>query len=145
MKPAAAVATTLAGRLRDAGINPTAQRLRIATALFEQGGHPSAAEILARVNAGGRRACRATVYNTLDLLVRRGLAREIAVGFGKTFYEPNTVPHHHFYNADTGELQDIPPGGLTFAALPPLPEDTREEGVSVVIRVRRARGRLRSV
>ncbi len=139
MRPAAAVAITLAGRLREVGINPTAQRLRIAKALFEQGGHPSAAEILARVNTGGRQACRATVYNTLDLFVDRGLVREIAVGFGKSFYESNTVPHHHFYNVDTGELRDIPPDALAFETLPPLPENTQAEGVSVVIRVRDAR------
>ena len=46
---------------------------------------------------------QATVYNTLNLFSRHGIAREVAVDPSRLVYDSTTEPHHHFYNIDTGE------------------------------------------
>ncbi|MGF1528648.1 MAG: Fur family transcriptional regulator [Candidatus Competibacterales bacterium] len=129
-------AADVAQRLRDAGIAPTRQRMRIATALLETPTHLSAQELYAKVNRNQRTVCRATVYNTLNLFVSRGLVREIPVDANQTFYDSNVEIHHHIFNVDTGELVDIEPDSVIFKSLPPLPADTQQDDISLIIRVR---------
>jgi Fur family iron response transcriptional regulator len=122
--------------LRRHGINPTHQRIEIAYALFERGAHLSADEILGLVNARHAETSKATVYNTLKLFLERGLVRELIVDPNRVFYDPNTAPHHHFYDVVTGALTDIPAEGVRVEGLPPLPPGTVAEGVDVIVRTR---------
>jgi Fur family iron response transcriptional regulator len=55
------------------------------------------------------------------------------------FYDSNTSTHHHFYNADTGDLMDIDPATIKIEDLPSLPAGTVAEGVDVIIRIREAK------
>ncbi len=128
----------VAARLRDAGVTPTHQRVEIALVLFERQTHLSAEQILAAVNANCAETSKATVYNTLHLFRERGLIRELIVDPSKVFYDPNTAPHHHFYDVVTGQLTDIPADAVQIANLPPLPPGVVAEGVDVVIRTRPA-------
>jgi len=124
--------------LRQHGISPTQQRVEIASILFAQPQHLSAEQVLTLVNDGDQtRVSKATVYNTLGLFARKGLIREVIVDPTKVFYDPTTVPHHHFYNVDTGTLMDIPADAVGLGALPALPAGTVAEGVDVIIRLRR--------
>jgi Fur family iron response transcriptional regulator len=122
--------------LRAHGINPTHQRIEIAYALFSRGEHLSADQLLAIVNDRHSETSKATVYNTLNLFLEKKLVREVIVDPNKVFYDPNTAPHHHFYNVDTGELTDIDAGPITLSGLPPLPEGMVTEGVDIIVRVR---------
>ena len=126
----------LAAVLRQHGINPTHQRIEIAYALFSRGEHLSADRVLAIVNDRHSATSKATVYNTLNLFVKKKLIREVIVDPNKVFYDPNTVPHHHFYNVDTGELTDIDGAGIEVHGLPVLPEGMETEGVDIIVRVR---------
>lgn len=123
--------------LRQHGISPTQQRVEIACILFAQPQHLSADQVLTLVNGDQARVSKATVYNTLGLFARKGLIREVIVDPTKVFYDPTTVPHHHFYNVDTGTLMDIPADAVGLGALPALPPGTVAEGVDVIIRLRR--------
>ena len=123
-------------RLARYGILPTQQRLQIADVLFSGHRHLSADQVLAEANGRGYSVSKATVYNTLGLFARKGLIREVIVDPSRVFYDPNTGPHHHFYNLDTGELIDLDPERLPIQNLPPLPPGTVAEGVDVIIRVR---------
>ena len=125
-----------AERLRRHGINPTSQRTLITRVLFERCTHLSADELYRIVNENDRRVSKATVYNTLGLLVGRGIIREVIADPNKVFYDPNTEPHHHLYNVDTGELTDIDAAAIEISGLPRLPEGTVAEGVDVIVRVR---------
>lgn len=125
-------------RLRAAGVTPTRQRVEIAFVLFEKQTHLSAEQILATVNARCAETSKATVYNTLHLLSERKLVRELIVDPSKVFYDPNTAPHHHFYDVVTGQLTDIPADAVQIANLPPLPPGVVAEGVDVIIRTRPA-------
>jgi|SRR5579871_2234701 len=126
----------VAGLLRERGVTPTHQRIEIAHVLFEQRRHLSADQILALVNAGHAQTSKATVYNTLRLFLTRGIVRELVVDPAKVFYDPNTTPHHHFYNVATGELTDFPSDNVTVAGLPPLPDGTVADGVDIIVRTR---------
>jgi Fe2+ or Zn2+ uptake regulation protein len=51
---------------------------------------------------------RATVYNTLNLLVEKKLLRQSVMDDGRSVYDPNLEPHHHFIDDETGRIYDIP-------------------------------------
>ena len=139
MQPQETTREALVETLRRRDINPTHQRIEIAHALFSQGAHLSADQIMARVNGRRPATSKATVYNTLKLFVARGLIREVIVDPNKVFYDPNTEPHHHLYNVDTGELIDVAAADITVSRLPPLPAGLVHEGVDVIVRVRAGR------
>lgn len=126
----------IAGILRQHGINPTRQRLEIAFALFSRQAHLSADQVMAVVNGRYAEVSKATVYNTLNLFVERKLIREVIVDPNKVFYDPNTTPHHHFYDVVTGCLTDIDVSAISLVGLPPLPEGMVSEGVDVIVRIR---------
>jgi Fur family iron response transcriptional regulator len=126
----------LADLLRCHDINPTHQRIEIAHALFSRGEHLSADQVLAIVNERHSETSKATVYNTLNLFLTKKLVREVIVDPSKVFYDPNTEPHHHFYNVDTGELADIDASRIEVSGLPQLPEGMVTEGVDIIVRVR---------
>ena len=128
----------MADLLRAHGINPTHQRIEIAHALFSRGEHLSADQILAIVNDRHSETSKATVYNTLNLFLEKKLIREVIVDPSKVFYDPNTMPHHHFYNVDTGELTDIDAGEIAISGLPQLPQGMVTEGIDIIVRVRSA-------
>jgi len=122
--------------LRDHHITPTRQRIEIAHALYSRGEHLPADRILAIVNDRACEASKATVYNTLNLFVSKKLVREVLVDPDRVFYDPNTSPHHHLYNLDTGELTDIDEADLHVSGLPELPHGMSVEGVDVIVRIR---------
>lgn len=123
--------------LREHGLAPTAQRLRIGGMVLDQPQHFSAEALYERVKAGDNPVSRATVYNTLGLFLRKGLLRQVLVEPGKVFYDSNLAPHHHLYDVESGELVDIDAGDIEIGALPEMPRDLEIEGVDVVVRVRR--------
>ena len=122
--------------LRRHGINPTHQRIEIAHALFARNEHLSADQVLALVNEEHPETSRATVYNTLNLFVQKGLIREVIVDPSKVFYDPNTQPHYHLYDVRTGRLTDIDADSVRVSGLPELPPGVVTEGVEIILRVR---------
>ena len=126
------------GRLRAAGIAPTHQRIVFAQVLFDCHEHLSAEQLLVRVNARFAQSSKATIYNTLKLLVEHGMVRELFVERDKVVYDPNMTPHHHFYDVDSGKLTDIPAEGVEIRGLPPLPQGVLSAGVDVIVRIRSA-------
>ena len=122
MMPNPVTRESLAELLREHEINPTHQRIEIAHALFSRGEHLSADQIMAIVNDRHLETSKATVYNTLNLFLGKGLIREVIVDPNKVFYDPNTQPHHHLYNVDTGELIDVDADAMSVSGLPRLPD-----------------------
>jgi Fur family iron response transcriptional regulator len=129
--------SSIAARLRDCGITPTAQRVRVGQVLFACDQHLSADEVLRRLRAEGARVSKATVYNTLNLFAAKGMLRELNFDATRSSFDSNTSPHFHFHVENTGELIDVSPGDIEFARLPALPPGTESLGVEVVIRLRR--------
>ena len=81
--------------LREHNLPVTAQRLAIAAVVLESAKHLSAEEVARELRARGVGAGTATVYRTLELLVRSGLVMERDFGEGFRRFEPaREVPHH---------------------------------------------------
>lgn len=98
----------IAERLRRSGIQPSAQRVAVAEYVLATSAHPSAEQVLAEVRARAPAVSRATVYNTLNLLVRKGLLRQLQLVDGRIGFDPNLEPHHHFVDEATGQVLDVP-------------------------------------
>lgn len=128
----------LAEKLRVHGITPTHQRIEIAHALFSRCEHLSADQVMTIVNERHSETSKATVYNTLNLFLEKGLIREVIVDPSKVFYDPNTDPHYHMYDLESGRLTDIDAADVRVTGLPELPAGVVTEGMDIIIRVRPA-------
>lgn len=122
--------------LREHRITPTHQRIEIAHTLFSRCEHLSADQIMASVNLRHSETSKATVYNTLKLFLEKGLIREVIVDPSRVFYDPNTTPHHHFFNVATGELTDIHENAMQLSGLPPMPPGMMADSVDIIVRIR---------
>ena len=94
--------------LRQCDIQPTPQRMAVVEYVLSSKTHPTADDVL----NSARRKCptvsRATVYNTLNLLVEKGLIGMQTIREGAVVFDPNVNKHHHFIDEDTGNIYDIP-------------------------------------
>jgi Fur family transcriptional regulator, iron response regulator len=132
------MASALADTLREHGIQPSAQRLAVAEYVLRTQDHPSADEVLARVRGRVPMISRATVYNTLNLFVEKGLLRTFVLAEGRLVFDPHVAPHHHFVDDVTGAIHDVPWEALDVKRVEKLPGlDVRE--YQVVLRGRRTR------
>lgn len=127
-----------AALLRRAGLRPTRQRAALARLVAEGGDrHLTAERLHAEARGAGVRVSVATVYNTLHRFVRAGLLRELTAARGRTYFDTNAAHHHHFYDAETGELTDIPADAVALAAPPAPPAGREVERVDVVVRLKK--------
>ena len=94
--------------LRDRGIQPSAQRVAVAQYALTTEDHPSADQVWARVRKSFPMISRATVYNTLNLFVAKGLLQPLVLAEGKVVFDPKVDRHHHFIDEDTGSIHDVP-------------------------------------
>jgi Fur family transcriptional regulator, iron response regulator len=125
-------------RLRAAGLRPTRQRLALARLLFDGGDrHVTAEQLHGEALARAIAVSLATVYNTLHQFTAAGLLREVVVEPGRSYFDTNTLDHHHFFCESTGRLQDIPGEMVMLGQLPQPPSGTAIRRVDVVIRVHR--------
>jgi len=124
--------------LRNCGITPTQQRVRIGEVLFSKAQHVSAEQVLAMVNKDQEEVSKATVYNTLGLFAKNGLLNEVIIKPSKVFYDTNLEKHHHLYHIDSGTLEDISASQVKIEQLPELPSGTELEDVDVIIRLRKS-------
>src|SRR5689334_4826846 len=95
-------------RLRSRGVRPSAHRLAVAEYVLTTAEHPSADQVLERVRRRFPLLSRATVYNTLNLFVEKGLLRELVLSEGRVVFDPKLDRHHHFIDDETGQIEDVP-------------------------------------
>jgi Fur family ferric uptake transcriptional regulator len=95
--------------LREHNLPVTAQRLAIAEVVFASDRHVSAEDIAADLGARGARVGTATVYRTLEVLVRSGLVVERDFGEGFRRYEParDTPNHEHLLCTVCGRVTEF--------------------------------------
>lgn len=123
-------------RLQAAGILPTLQRLAVARVLLPQPVHLTAEQVLEAAREHLPGLSRATVCVVLQLFVRHKLLRELPVVGAATVYDSNTLPHHHFYDVDTGAVLDLPSERLQVLGLPEALAGMELAGIDVIVRVR---------
>ena len=90
------------------GIHPSSQRVAVAEYVLHTDQHPTADEVHRAVKKRCPDISRATIYNTLNILVEKGLLHQLTLDDGKTVFDPKTDKHHHFIDEETGVIHDIP-------------------------------------
>ena len=82
-------------RISEEGLNATRQRVEILNIFLNSTGHKSLAQIYAQVVKTDPKIGYTTVYRTLKLLTRLGLATQRKFGDKETRYEPASEGNHH--------------------------------------------------
>lgn len=126
--------------LRTCGIQPTPQRIAVVAFVLKSTAHPSAEQVLENVKRECPTISRATVYNTLNLLVEKGLLRTQVLKEGTVVFDPNVLTHHHFIDEESGKIYDIPWNALKVVGREQL-QDFDIHEYQVVMRGRRKRSR----
>lgn len=96
--------------LREQGLPVTQQRESVAEVVFGSDEHLSVDEIERRLRERGERLGKATVYRTLDLLVRSKLVEEHDFGEGFKRYEhrlSRQPVHEHLICSECGQVTEF--------------------------------------
>ncbi len=86
----------LTGMIKERGIRPSYQRVRILVYLHQQKDHPTADEIYNALKGEISTLSKATVYNTLHVFVEAGMARTIHIDGDEVRYDAILSSHGHF-------------------------------------------------
>ncbi len=86
---------TLRSVLQAEGLRYTTQREAVYLELCSNNDHRDAEDIYFTLKQRGIAVSRATVYRTIEVLVRHKLARALNIGDGKIRYEHKLDPNHH--------------------------------------------------
>ena len=92
--------------LKAEGMKFTEQRFTILEFLYKNNGHFECEEIIEKLKNKKLKVSRATVYRTLDILVKYDFARKLVLDDGIARYENklDTKHHDHMICVDTGKI-----------------------------------------
>lgn len=137
-KPSALSKDEVTSKLKQAGLRPTVQRVALGCLIWKgEHRHLTAEDLFNDSRVHDIKVSLATIYNTLHQFTNAGLLKEIVVEGGRSYFDTNIDPHHHFMYEDSGELEDIPGQYMGISGVPTPPEGTVVTGVEVVVKIRR--------
>ena len=121
-------------KLRNSGLRPTKQRLKICEALFntDKTFHFTINDLTKIIS---EKISLATVYNTVHAFKKKGYLKEISINSDKSYFDTNTSTHHHFYDEDTNELIDCEKNDLDSINVRNNPTGKKINTVEVLIKV----------
>ena len=125
-------------KLRNSGLRPTKQRIKICEALFnsEKTFHFTVNELSKIMQKNfNEKISLATVYNTVHAFKKKGYLKEISLGNDKSYFDTNISSHHHFFDAKTNELIDINSNEIELKNVPNPPKGKSIKDIDVVINV----------
>ena len=95
--------------LNEEKLNVTQQRLEIANLFLSMPGHHTLEEIYLAVRKRKHTVGQTTVYRTIKLLCKAGLAREVMLDDGSSRYEAavNRAHHDHILCSECGNLVEF--------------------------------------
>ena len=102
----ASAKNTLTQYLKEKNLRPTRERFLLLEEILRTSGHFDADALFATLNSRGLKASRATVYNTLDLLVECGLISRYRFGENHSRYEKafGRPRHDHLICLECGDI-----------------------------------------
>ncbi len=125
-------------RLVQGGIKPTAQRIAICRYVLSRPIHPTVEEVKEWIDDNFPRMSLATVYNTLNSMVKGKILKALKFSHtDKVMFDNNTDVHYHFLDENTGEIHDISPDELSIDLK--LPKKFEVDEVELLVR-----GRIKS-
>jgi Fur family iron response transcriptional regulator len=101
---------TFITKLRDSGLRPTKQRIKICQLLFksEKTFHFTINDLAVLIKKNlNQKVSLATIYNTVHAFKKKGYLKEISINSEKTYFDTNTSNHHHFIDVSTNEIVDL--------------------------------------
>ena len=125
-------------KLRESGLRPTKQRLKICEVLFstEKTFHFTINDLTKIIGEKlSEKISLATVYNTVHAFKKKGYLKEISVTAEKSYFDTNTSSHHHFFDVRENELIDIHSSQIELKNIPNPPKGKSIKDVDVVINV----------
>ena len=96
-------------KLRNSGLRPTKQRLKICEVLFNRDKtfHFTINDLAKNISENfNEKISLATIYNTVHAFKDKGYLKEITISSDKCYFDTNITKHHHFYDEDTNLLID---------------------------------------
>jgi len=92
--------------LKKEGLRYTFQRQAVWDEIKSTKEHRDAEDIYQALRKKSISVSRATVYRTIDVLVKNKMARKMDVGDGRSLYEPRLDDHHHDHMIclETGDI-----------------------------------------
>ena len=92
--------------LRKEGLRYTKQRQAVWDEIKKSDDHRDAEDIYIQLKSNNISVSRATVYRTIDVLVKNQLVRKMDLGDGRNLFEPRLDGEHHDHMIclDTGKI-----------------------------------------
>ena len=125
-------------KLRESGLRPTKQRLKICEVLFtpKKTFHFTVSDLTKIIEEKLReKISLATVYNTVHAFKKKGYLKEISITSDKSYFDTNTSTHHHFFDVKSNELIDIESSQIELKNIPNPPKGKSIKDIDVVIKV----------
>lgn len=97
-------------KLRETGLRPTRQRVKICKLLYnrETTFHFTINDLVKKISEEvDEKISLATVYNTVHALKTKGYLKEISINTDRNYFDTNISHHHHFFDKSTEELIDL--------------------------------------
>ena len=92
--------------LRKEGLRYTSQRQAVWDEIKKSEEHRDAEDIYLQLKSNNHNVSRATVYRTIDVLVKNHMVRKMDLGDGRNLFEPRIDDEHHDHMIclDTGKI-----------------------------------------
>ncbi len=97
-------------KLRNSGLRPTKQRLKICEVLFdtERTFHFTINDLANKIKKQlNSKISLATVYNTVHAFEKKGYLKQIPINSSQNYFDTNISDHHHFYDLKEEKLIDL--------------------------------------
>ena len=97
-------------KLRNSGLRPTKQRIKICEVLFnkETTFHFTINDLVKIIETeANEKISLATVYNTIHAFEKKGYIKEITIDSNQSYFDTNVTDHHHFYDISEKKLIDL--------------------------------------
>ena len=97
-------------KLRNSGLRPTKQRIKICEVLFnkETTFHFTINDLVKIIETeANEKISLATVYNTIHAFEKKGYLKEIPIDSNQSYFDTNVKDHHHFYDVSEKKLIDL--------------------------------------
>lgn len=109
----------LTNQLKNKGIRPSYQRVKVLEYLYRKEGHPTVEEIFRALSPDIPSLSKVTIYNTLHTFVESGLVRIVDIDDAEMRYDITLANHGHFLCEACGtifnfkvDIDQIPIEGL---------------------------------
>ena len=130
--------TNFIEKLRNSGLRPTKQRLKICDVLFntDKTFHFTINDLSKIIREKlSERISLATIYNTIHAFEKKGYLKEIAINTSQTYFDTNISVHHHFFDEKERKLIDLENDEVEPIKIKKIIPGKKIKSVEVLVRV----------